>query len=421
MNPAPTRSNIPSALACLLYGLFVVFLLVSSLWQGLSYFYTDRAFRSGEESDVAAAIRYGPENPSAYKTEGLVRLRTRDYAAAAASFEKAISFRENDYLLWSQLGFARQRMQDTAGALDAFERSIRLAPHYSQPQYHIGMQLLEAGRETEAFEYLSRAAQFDPQLDAVVQRLARRTFGGDPEAIEAAVRPATVGAKKSLARYLIKYHYMTDSIRSFLLGDGITPDEKNESIRYLLHKEDFQLAREVWFSRLKPDSPDPSITVYDGGFERLTGSDPSGLGWQIDQTISHTAVLSDRVDVHSGTGSLNVKFAGDVELRRPIVSQLVFVEPGRRYNLAFFVHAGELVSAGLPAVLVTSADSKVLLAESEIAVDSGGKWIQRTVDFTAPDSGVVLLSVQRPSCDASPCPIFGNLSIDDISVSKAAK
>ena len=44
---------------------------------------------------------------------------------------------------------------------------------------------------------------------------------------------------------------MTDEAKAFLLGDELTPAEKDEFVKYLIHKENFALAREVWASKIK--------------------------------------------------------------------------------------------------------------------------------------------------------------------------
>ena len=93
------RSHVFAGAVALSYGSFLVFLLVSSFMQGLSHYYSVQAFRSGSETDIAAAIRYGPDNPVAHKNQALVHLRNKNYQAAADAFERAIEFRENDFLL----------------------------------------------------------------------------------------------------------------------------------------------------------------------------------------------------------------------------------------------------------------------------------------------------------------------------------
>lgn len=415
---AENQNRMLGFLAAGLYGAILSSLLVSAFTRALSLYYADSASRTGSEAELATSLMYEPESSDAYETLGLIKQRRSDYLGAAAAFEKAATIQANDYLLCLRLGYARQMNGDVEGAIEAFRRAIELAPHYSKPKYYLGMLLLESGRTSDGFVFLSQAAESDPLLYRPIERLARKSFPDDADAIETAVRPTTAAAKSSLARYLIKYHFMTDSVRSFLLSDALGTDEKNEFIGYLLHKKDFELAREVWLSRRLQNDSSAAGPIYDGGFEHIDQSDPSGLGWQIGQNVSATAVSRDLKAFHSGASSIRIKLAGNVELARPIVSQLAFVEPRRLYALRFFYRSTEMISAGPAEVSIVDKLTNETLARSTPIKATNGDWIPVSVEFVSGASPVVLVSLQRPECGASPCPIFGDISLDDIQLAE---
>jgi tetratricopeptide (TPR) repeat protein len=384
--------------------------------QALSHYNAQAAFRSGSEVEADRAVSIQPNNPDAHEIRGMVLLRQKDYAGAAESFRTALSLRPHDYLLWLRLGHALLRTGDIADAHAAYQNAIELAPNYSQPELSMGRMLLEVGKKDEAFTYLSGAARLDGSLYPEVLHHARVAFDDDPQAIEKAVTTDTVAARATVARYLIKRFWMTADVRSFLTSDELGPAEKNGFISYLKYKRNFEVAREVWLSRIGADPGHFDQPIYDGGFENITESDPSGLGWQIDQKMSAVAVARDRDSVHSGENALSIRFAGNVDLRRPIVSQLAYVTPGQRHTLSFFARSTDTVSAGLPAVIVSDTASNATIAASEPLADTKGIWTRYELIFNAPDAPVVLISLQRPTCTASPCPIFGDLSLDDISI-----
>jgi Flp pilus assembly protein TadD len=58
--------------------------------------------------------------------------------AALKDLELAVSLRPRDYGLWLELGLTRDQLEDTAGALAAFNESVRLAPYYSKPRWQSG-------------------------------------------------------------------------------------------------------------------------------------------------------------------------------------------------------------------------------------------------------------------------------------------
>ena len=217
----------------------------SAARQGLSHYYSDTAFRTGLDTDAAAAIYYQSENPDAYKTRGVIFLRNKDYPAAVAAFEKAISLRENDFLLWLRLGYSRFQLKDFDAAQTAYRKAILLAPNYSQPNYYMGMMLLETDPRGQAFQFLSKAAAYDPEFYPEILHLVRITFPGDPQSIERFLRPESAEARKIVARYFIKHDFMTDNTKAFLVADELSESEKNEFIESLIEKQNFEVAREV--------------------------------------------------------------------------------------------------------------------------------------------------------------------------------
>jgi tetratricopeptide (TPR) repeat protein len=404
--------------AALLYVGFVLFLGVYAARQGLSYYYSDEAFRTGSNIDAESAIYYQPENPDAHKVHGMLFLRNKDYDSAAEAFEKAIDLRKNDFLLWLRLGYSRFKSGDINAARTAYQKGLSLAPRYSQPNYYMGMMLLENGQYERAFPFLSKAAAYDPELYPEILHLARITFPDNPQAIERSVQPESAKARKIVARYLIKHDFMTDNLKSLLVADELSESEKNEFIGSLIEKHNFEVAREVWLSKQKNENASSNELMFDGGFEQIAESDPNGFGWQIDQKASAISVAIDSSQFHAGSRAVLIKFAGNVELGRKLVSQLVYLQPNRKYQLRFFYRSAELISAGLPSLVITDGISNETFSRSAAFESTDGKWVLAKVDFVTKEAPVAFISLQRSSCNTSPCPIFGELSFDDFSISE---
>jgi hypothetical protein len=175
------------------------------------------------------------------------------------------------------------------------------------------------------------------------------------------------------------------------------------------------LARGVWSSKFAGGT-DVGKLIFDGGFENITASDKSGFGWHIDQNVSDISVS--RVDdgVHSGSHALKVKFAGRVETEKTILSQLVYLKPGKRYQLRFWFRSTKLVSAGLPALVISDHNSNKLLGRPVIIQSTDDRWTESTIDFTTNTVPIINVSLRRINCEASPCPIFGEVYLDDFSI-----
>ncbi len=411
-----TNLNGRGYLPAILYFGFLLFVGVFAARQGLSQYFADKAFVTGSDLEVASSIYYQSENPDAYKICGMIALRNKDYAAAAEAFEKAVSLRKHDFMLWLRLGYSRYQLNDLEAAKTAYKRALLLAPNYGQPNFLMGKMLLETGHPENAFEFLAKVAKSDAGRYPEILHLARITFPDDPVAIENAVKPESAVAKKIVARYLIRRFWMTDSVRSFLVSDQLNESEKNDFISYLIYKRNFTVAREVWLSRLKTENVSGSEMMFDGGFEHITESDTSGFGWQIDQKIPATAVARDDKNVHSGSSAIQIRFAGNVETDRKILSQLAYIQPRTKYQLKFFFRSTELISAGLPLIIISDGVSNEILGRSELTQTTDGNWIEAKVDFNTKNAPVAFVSLQRSNCNTSPCPIFGELTLDDFSL-----
>lgn len=405
-------------LGALCYLAFVIFLCFSAAKQTVSDYYAQSAILARSQVLADAAISFAPENPNAYYASAMISLDNRDYQEAAASFEKAIYVRKNDYLLWLRLGNCRVRLNDFNSAQMAYEKALDLAPNYSQPNYYLGIGLLENGQPEQAFRYLSKAAQGDKTLYPEILHLASTTFPNNPQAIEASMRPNSYDERKLVARYLIDQGFVTDGVKSLLTGSELAANDKDEFVQYLIAKRNFQLAREVWASGQKADDISNNDLIFDGGFEKIAAGDNGAFGWHIDQTATAISVALDDRRFHSGSRALRIKFAGNVELSRRLISQLTYLKPRRRYQLKFFFNSPELISAGLPAIEVNDGVSDNLLGRSNDLQSTQGRWVEVKIDFVTQDTPAVTIGLQRPSCNTSPCPIFGELILDTFSLAE---
>jgi hypothetical protein len=98
----------------------------------------------------------------------------------------------------------------------------------------------------------------------------------------------------------------------------------------------------------------------------------------------------------------------------------MLVEPKTRYKLHFSARTKEVVTGGLPLIVVNGAGSGgPTLAQSNTLPQGTQGWSDYTVDFTTGDGmRAVLISLQRQPCTGGPCPIFGRLWLDAFTVEK---
>ena len=103
---------------------------------------------------------------------------------AAAELKAAVSLRPDFAEAWSDLGEARRTLLDDAGALAAFERSVKLDSENSVSRYRLGAEYLRQGKAHEAVLHLQEAFRLDPKNQSTLYslQLALRQDGQVEEA-----------------------------------------------------------------------------------------------------------------------------------------------------------------------------------------------------------------------------------------------
>ncbi len=398
-------------------------LCVMGIWTtglaGLSRLSSHRAEKSDLLADANQAIRLSPADPVAHYVRGTVLSEKEQLPEAIEEFKRAVALRPTDHVLWLNLGFAYGQNGDQQSALAAFSEAVRLAPYYAAPRWQLGSLLLRAGQRDQAFAELRRAAQSDPALLPSVIGLAWDTYSGDVQIVEGAIRPETDKARVALAVFLIEHDEVSEVIRLFRATEKVSEDERRQILTGLLAAKRFTEAYQVWSG--KDDVSSAIGSIQNAGFESKLVSDPNGFGWQfasdrrsvaLKQVFSPGGFASPMV--HSGTYSLGIDFNGDSVPTTNLVSQLVLVEPNARYQLEFWWRSQDLVSLGMPQIIVTDAGNGQLLAKSG-PITKLSDWQNYTVALTTPSSTKAL---QIALCRQSADPIFGQLWLDDFTLRK---
>jgi hypothetical protein len=162
-----------------------------------------------------------------------------------------------------------------------------------------------------------------------------------------------------------------------------------------------------------------TAVITDPGFEgRISFNDP-GFGWQPlsgDQTLKTSL---DTVNPQAGAQAIRLDWSGNSNPSTPALTQLVLIEPNKRYQLRFWGRTHEIVTGGLPLVVVKDANSSDgrILGQSTAISQGTNSWQQYVIDFsTGEQTNAILIAVQRQSCSSGPCPIFGRLWLDEFSL-----
>jgi tetratricopeptide (TPR) repeat protein len=390
---------------------------------GFSPLLSDYATQNSLPALASEAVRLSPSDPQAHYARAVVLSKLGRLADAIKEFENAVALRPSDYVLWLDLGYARDQNGDQEGALAAFKEAARLAPNYARPRWDIGQLLLRAERRDEAFAELRRAVASRPALLPEIIDLAWNTYSGDARAVQQAIQPQTSRENLVLARFIAERGRTNEAIQLFRAAGEIPNDARLSFLTELLAAKRFKEAYEVWSSGQKMSDSERGggiNTITDGSFESQILSKP-GFGWQLAPRAQALSVALDVDRPHTGVHSLLLRFGGDATPSERIVSQVVLVEPRTRYRLSFAARTEQLVTGGPPVVVVTDASGTEgrTFAESLPLQGGTGEWRDYSVEFSTTDAteGIVL-AIQRQHCPSEQCPIFGSVWFDTFSLRK---
>ena len=370
------------------------------------------------------AVRLSPSDPETHYARAMVLWRMQRFPEAVKEYESVVMLRPGDYVPWLDLGSARDRSGDADGALMAFKEAVRLAPYYGEPRWELGGLLLRFGRTDDALIELRQAATSDPGRLPDIIDLAWKTSGGDPR-VPQAVIPKTAQAGLTLARFFVEHGKYGEAIELFRSTSGTSSKDLRPLLTALLTAKRFTEAYEVWASSRETGSEESHhriATITDGSFENNINLDDPGFGWQPANNLQTLHISVDTNEPYVGAHSLRLDWNGNSDPSRPVISQLVLVEPRTRYRLKFAARSRDLLTVGLPIVTVIDAgDDKqsVVLVQSKALQGGTTGWQDYIMEFTtAENTDAVVISLRRESCATDQCAILGNLWLDDFQLER---
>lgn len=370
----------------------------------------------GMRSQLAAneSLRFAPTDAEAHFTKAVLLKVSGQLAPALVEFERAAAMRPRDYYVWLELGMARDEYEDATGALAAFDEAVRLAPHYAQTRWQRGNLLIRMRRYDEAFADLRLAADSNPDLVPNLMDLAWGLAQGDAKLAEQLGNITTPQRHVAFALYLARRGKGKEALEQFKAAETITEEQRRRLVTQLIETKNYAEAYQVWIADTAREGRTGANGIYDGGFELTLNLSESAFGWRVPRQLAGLELSLDTVNPHSGSRSLLIKFTGESNPGSPGVSQMLLVEPGKTYSLSYAVRAKEIVTGGLPLLVVNDVDGdRRVLGKSAPFPVGDESWQGQSFSFTTgPTTTAVMLSLQRLPCASSPCPAFGSIWLD---------
>jgi hypothetical protein len=390
-----------------------LFVIQATARYGFSQVLITYSLTAGNLTAANKAIQVTPKDAEAHLAGAALLTVFGTPEQATLELERAVALRPADYLPWMQLGLLRDQVGDTAGSLKAFDESIRRAPFYSLPRWNRGNVLLRSGQYEAAFNDMCEAAQSNPELIPNLVDLAWGISRGDVKLTEQLAQINNEKLHLAFARLLARHGKAQEALAQFGNAGNVPEAIKTELVEQLLAKGAFKEA-----FRVETGKETAGPAIYDGGFEAPLALGGNGFGWRVPRTLQAISISLDSSQPHSGSKDLRIEFGGDSNPGAALVSQVILVEPLKRYKINFAGRSQDVVTGGLPLVIATDASGDIKpLGQSPPLAKGTSDWQLYSFELTTTaQTGAVLLSLRRENCTTSPCPIFGSISLDSFSV-----
>ena len=379
------------------------------------------------DADVAVYLtQLAPDDPQTHYLAAVLLEKSftpEDIERALKEFETAAACSPNHYMMWLELGRARERNGDREGAERALRRALELAPNYSRVQWALGNALLRQGRRNEAFAEIVKSINGDTAYATPAATLAWQFFEGDIGEIRRSLgaSPLLDGA---LATLLARDNQLDQAMT---IWDAIPADEKRTRLKEagtalfgkLLEAKRFRDSMKVWNETQGQIGDATADTVTNGGFEQPVKLDGAGpFEWQIAQGLQPQIVLSSGQKHGGNNGLLLIFNATDAKDFRTI-TKLIPVERNTDQELEIFYSSDLKSAATFKWEVADAGDGKAIASTEPLVAKSG--WTVARVQFKTPATtdGITLRFV-REGC-GQVCNVTGSLAFDDIAIRRLSK
>lgn len=375
----------------------------------------------GTAAPLDNAIRLAPADAESHYMRAMLSSYLDQPADALGELELAVSLRPRDYALWLNLGMTRDQLDDQSGALLALNESVRLAPYYSEPRWQRGNLLFRLSRYDEAFADLRGAANSNPGLLPNLIDLAWGTSGHNAALTEQIVQAQTSSSHLALALYFARRGEPAKALSNFAQAKDVTVEKRRELVRNLAESGAFAEAFAVWRNSTVP-AGGADVAVFDGSFEGPVSVEDTGFGWRAERGLANLTLSQDPKSPQTDAHSLRIDFKGISNPDSPILTQLLPVAPAAHYKLSFAVRTTNIISGGLPKVVIKDPRQGMTAIANSIPLPANsGAWQLINLEFrTGAATRAIVISVERERCSDSPCPIFGSLNLDSFSLTRVA-
>jgi tetratricopeptide (TPR) repeat protein len=360
-----------------------------------------------------------PFDAELYETEATKSNEAGNEQDVERNLRKAIEYRQNDYTLWSKLGSAQISGNQLEEAEKSLRKAVELAPFYRSPRFDLGKFLIETDRRSEGFQQLRAAFFNNPQFFYKVADVVWKKTGKNGRQTIEFLSPLSVDEAAMLDIYFFEEKAYSAVVEVTCRFDELPQEHRNDLVQKFLENRLFYFAYQV-HNRDCSNSREKITKFENGDFTTGEIDDRIGFGWRVNNLPNQI-----KLDVDSnGSGvdlpNLGIYFGGNYDPVLPIITQLLTVEHNQKYRVEFSYKTSEIVTGGIPVLLLIpkNRDSDGSIIETKL-LSENSVWTRKSIDFeTDVSTEAIEVRLTRKSCDQQSCPIFGRLQITDFKILK---
>ena len=118
---------------------------------------------AGARREANRLLKQGQNMAAALRLLGYIEGQGQNFEAAAGFLSASLKYDAGSVESWYYLGVARQKMAQHADAVEAFQKTLQLAPALFEASHDLGLSLMALGRNRDALTHLEQAARLNPR------------------------------------------------------------------------------------------------------------------------------------------------------------------------------------------------------------------------------------------------------------------
>jgi hypothetical protein len=370
------------------------------------------------------ALRFAPSNPDPFHGLSLFYqwdFRSMDLEKSLSYIHQAIRRNPLEQTYWINLAKIHQRLEEKKAFERALENAIFVNPTGYQGRWVAGNLFLQGEDVAKALPHFSYLLRYYPEQSSLVYDVWLKVVD-DPDFLLEKLVP---GDPSSLRSYL-SYLYETNDgesakkvwQRRASLGQKADRSETLRHIDFLISRNEFREATEVWKARLQEEGlsiPTDGNLITNGSFEKekILGG---GFDWKITE-VKGAKVAFDRSVAFDGDSSIKITFDGKENVDFYHVHQIVSLKPNTDYSLKAYIRTKEVTTKSGPKIEVYGIGSTFYGSSESVVGDNA--WKELSVTFrTTPQSQAGVVRVRREKTNKFDRLISGTVWLDHIQLTE---